>query len=157
MKRCVWVIEELTAGVDGFGLLFCFCFFFARGSVVFGLWRGVFGCCPCSSLLSICGRGCAFEVGGEWKQELAPYSWFLLCSATYSVVKFSSTFWKFLVLWFKIASRERGFIACEKGCWSQVADRPSPAVFFQPRPALKMALPELWAPWRCLSVSPVLT
>lgn len=53
---------------------------------------------------------------------------------------------KFLVLWFKIASGERGFIACEKSCWSQVVDRASPAVCFQLLPALKTALLEPWAP-----------
>lgn len=94
-------------------------------------------------------------MGEERKQELAPWSWFLLCSATYSVVNFFSTFWKISVSCFKIARGERGFIAYE-GSWSQVADRPSPAVFFQLLPALKMALLELWVPWICLSVYPVL-
>ena len=96
-------------------------------------------------------------MGEERKQELAPCSWFLLCSATYSVVNFFFTFWKFLVACFKIASRERGFTAYEEDSWSQVADRPSPAVFLQILPALKITLLELWVPWMCLSMCPVLT
>lgn len=124
-------------------------FFFPRISMFLGFRRGVFCCCPCSSLLSICGRGCAFEVGGEWQQELAPCSQFLLWSPTYSVVIFSSPFWKFLVSCLKIASRERGLIAYQH--------RPSPAVLFQLLPGLEMAVLELSASCTSLSVSPVLT
>lgn len=116
--------------------------FFPQGSMFLGFCRGVFGCCPCNSLLSTCGRGCAFEVGGEWKQELASCSWFLLCSTTYSLVIFSSPFWKFVVSCLKIASRERGLIAYQ--------DRPSPAVLFQLLPVLEVAVLELWAPCKCL-------
>lgn len=100
-------------------------------------------------------RGGTFEVGEERKQELAPRSQFL-CSATYSVVNFFSTFWKFLVSCFKIASREEEFIACERDSWSQVADKPSPAVLFQLLPALKPALLELWVSWIRVSMYPIL-
>lgn len=58
---------------------------------------------------------------------------------------------KFLVPCFKISSRERGSIAY-RDSWSQVADKPSLAVFFQLLPALVMALLELCVPWMSLCV-----
>lgn len=69
--------------------------------------------------------------------------------------QFFATCWRFLVSCFKIASIERGSIAY-RDSWSQVADKPSLAVFFQLLPALEMALLELWVPWMCLSMYPVL-
>lgn len=105
--------------------LFWFCFFLCQRIHVFGLCWGVFSCCPCTSLLSVCVEE---AVHLEWVRNRNK-SWHCtadFCSAAYSVVNFfSSTFWKFLVSCFRIA-RERGrsFTAYVKDSRSQVTDLP---------------------------------
>lgn len=129
--------------------------FFAKGSMLLDCAE----VCSVAVLLTVCTvfvwkRLCVCSGWGT-ERELALYSWFLLHSAACSVVIFPLLAEDFLVSCFKIASREKGSIAY-RDSWSQVADKPSLAMFFQLFPALGMALLELWVPWMCLSVYPVL-